>query len=541
VLTQANLLMYVREKVSLFWVIIFPMGLMLLFGTMFGHIKINPADPDSLTVISFMVPGLIVLALMSNGLVGNAEAMAVYRERGILRRVQTTPLPVSQFLLSRILVQVPVMVVLAFVMVGVSVVVFNARFDVIGLIISIPAIIFVSLVFISIGQAIAALVRKPQTATVVASAINLPLMFLGGLWMNMDDLPEWLQGIATYLPSAVAADTVRAPMLSEFNYEFTNLPLGMSWLLLVGYFAFTVAISIRFFKWDTQPASISTTVEAVEATSSATRIVAAGRVGAQAKAAAPARGSDSLRRFGQLIQANFLMLLRARDYIFWVILFPILMMLLFGVIWGQQGNMPTGISVVSFLTPGLIVLALMSNGLPGRAEMMAIYRERGILRRVQATPLPVWQLLAADTLVQLVVLVGQIFLLLGVSILVFNASYDFGGLVLAIPAVVLGALTFMSLGTMVAALVRKVQSANVVAMAALFPLMFLGNLWMPVSQFPEVLLAVSKALPSTMTAELVRTPMLSGYQPVMPLWVCVVGIVAYLATSSAIAARFFKW
>src|ERR1044072_4584561 len=108
-LVQANLLMYTRERVALFWVIVFPVGLMLLFGSIFGQIKINPADPNSLTVISFMVPGLIVLMLMSNGLVGNAQAMAVYRERGILQRVQTTPLPVWQFLLARIVMQVPVM------------------------------------------------------------------------------------------------------------------------------------------------------------------------------------------------------------------------------------------------------------------------------------------------------------------------------------------------------------------------------------------------------------------------------------------------
>src|SRR5262245_4175156 len=108
-LVQANLLMYTRERAALFWVIVFPLGLMLLFGSIYGHIKINPADPNSLTVISFMVPGLIVLMLMSNGLVGNAETMAVYRERGILQRVQTTPLPVWQFLLARIVMQVPVM------------------------------------------------------------------------------------------------------------------------------------------------------------------------------------------------------------------------------------------------------------------------------------------------------------------------------------------------------------------------------------------------------------------------------------------------
>jgi ABC-2 type transport system permease protein len=547
ILLQASLAMYIREKAAIFWVVVFPIGVMLLFGAMFGHVRIDPSDPNSLTVISFLVPGLIVLALMSNGLVGNAETLAVYRERGILRRVQTTPLPVWQLLMSRVVTQSAIMVVQAFLMIGISVLVFDARYDALGLVTAIPAIVAGAVMFIAMGQAVASLVRKAQTANIVASAINLPLMFLGGLWMNMKDLPEPLQAFAKYLPSSMVADTLRVPMLSSFDFDFTNIPLAASWAGVLAYFALSVAISARFFKWDSQSQyRVPSTEYRVSPAEAKTNVPTFQRSNAPTPTRYSVLGTrySGLRRFGLLLQANALMHLRARDYVFWVMVFPVGLMLLFGMIWGQEGpGRPGGLSFISFMVPGLLVLSLMSNGLPGNAETLAVYRERGILRRVQTTPLPLWQFLLAQVMLQVALLIVQALLMVGTSALVFNARYDAWGLLASVPAVVLGAITFMALGQAIAALVRKTSTVNLVTMTLLFPLMFLGNLWQPIEAFPQALQMVSKLLPSTMVVDIVRVPMLAGMsvQTSLPLYASLLGVVAYLLAAAAVAVRFFKW
>jgi ABC-2 type transport system permease protein len=247
-LLQANFLMFVREKAALFWVILFPIALMLLFGSIWGNMKLNPADPNSLTFISYLAPGLIVLSLMSNGLIGNAETMATYRERGILRRIQTTPMPLWQWLLAHIVMSAAVMVGQAFLMIGTSMVVFNARYDTWGLIAAIPSVVLGAIMFMAMGQAVAAMVSKAKTVAVAAQVINVPLMFLGGLWTPIDQLPDWLQAFSKYLPSAMMADLVRAPMLATFNIQ-TNLPVMVSLVGVVIFFAVSVALAVRFFKW----------------------------------------------------------------------------------------------------------------------------------------------------------------------------------------------------------------------------------------------------------------------------------------------------
>src|SRR5690242_16379390 len=86
-LLQTNLLLYLRNRMAVFWNMVFPIGLMLLFGAIYGK---EPA------AITYLATGMVVLSLLSNGLIGNAATMALWRERGILRRIQTTPLPLWQ-------------------------------------------------------------------------------------------------------------------------------------------------------------------------------------------------------------------------------------------------------------------------------------------------------------------------------------------------------------------------------------------------------------------------------------------------------------
>jgi ABC-2 type transport system permease protein len=247
-LVKADALMYLRNKTPMFWNIVFPIGLMLILGALYGGQQVNPDDPNSLTAISYIVPGLIVLGLMSNGLISNSTTMANYREKGILRRIQTTPLPVGNLVLARVMNQSFIMLVQSFLMVAVSMLVFNARYEPWGLVKAIPAIILGSIMFMAMGQAIAALVTKWETTLIVAQVVNFPLMFFGGLWIPIMMLPQWLQGIARLLPSAMVADLVRAPMLGDM-VPIVNLPLAVDFIGVLVYFAVSVFIVVRFFRW----------------------------------------------------------------------------------------------------------------------------------------------------------------------------------------------------------------------------------------------------------------------------------------------------
>src|SRR5262245_54740193 len=143
-----------------------------------------------------------------------------------------------------------------------------------------------------------------------------------------------------------------------------------------------------------------------------------------------------MRRFLILAKANFLMNLRNRTTLFWNFAFPIGLILLYGAIWGGQNFGP--INAISWLTAGVVVLNIMSSGLLGDSTRLTNLRERGILRRVQATPLPTWQLIAAYILTRLVMVLAQGAAIIAVAALVFKAQFSWEGLATALPLAVAG-------------------------------------------------------------------------------------------------------
>jgi|GEM_PF-365919 len=247
------------------------------------------------------------------------------------------------------------------------------------------------------------------------------------------------------------------------------------------------------------------------------------------------------RRFGLLLQASAWMFIRNRASMFWVIAFPIALMLLFGAVYGSHKEF------IPYLASGMIVVSLMANGIIGNAGRLAEWREQGILRRVQATPLPVWQLLLSRILVQGAIMVLQAFLLLGTSAAIFGAQYDGLSVLRTVPVVALGALLFMAFGQTIAALVPKVETVTIIGQVVYFPLMFLGNLMIPLSTMPDYLQTAGQFLPSALLVDLLRMALLgsttgSPGSPVLhPLPTDLLGLACYFAASLFLATRFFKW
>jgi ABC-2 type transport system permease protein len=134
-------------------------------------------------------------------------------------------------------------------LVATSVLAFNTHYDPLGFLAAIPAVVAGAVVFMAMGQAVAAIVRKSDTVQVVAQAINFPLMFLGGLAIPLQALPEGLRAIGKYLPSSMMADLVRAPLLTGLHVD-PNLPLPWSAVGVALTFLISVGVAARFFKWN---------------------------------------------------------------------------------------------------------------------------------------------------------------------------------------------------------------------------------------------------------------------------------------------------
>lgn len=194
---------------------------------------------------------------------------------------------------------------------------------------------------------------------------------------------------------------------------------------------------------------------------------------------------------------------------------------------------------IDYLMPGILAMSLMQLGLFATATPLVSLREEGVLRRLGATPLPRWQLLAGQLLMRLTIGLAQAALIIGLSVAAFHVQIQ-GNYLALIGLIVLGALTFVGMGYLIAALARSVESASGISSAVNFPMMFLSGIFFPLAFLPAFLTPFVRIMPLTYLADAFRQVTV-GSAPNFPMWVDVAVLGGWALVCAALASRFFKW
>ncbi|HEX7591374.1 MAG TPA: ABC transporter permease [Candidatus Limnocylindrales bacterium] len=198
----------------------------------------------------------------------------------------------------------------------------------------------------------------------------------------------------------------------------------------------------------------------------------------------------------------------------------------------------TNISTVTYLVPSILAMALMQLGVFAAVPLVQ-QREKGILKRMGATPLQRWKLVASNILLRLIVAAVDTVLILGVGIAVFNIQLV-GNLALAAGFVFLGAGAFLALGFMLASFLKTEEQATGVVQVVQMPLMFLSGIFFPFTFMPGFLQSVARLLPLTYLGDGLRQSMVNAPQ-VAPLAMDAGILAAWMVVCLAISARSFRW
>ena len=238
-----------------------------------------------------------------------------------------------------------------------------------------------------------------------------------------------------------------------------------------------------------------------------------------------------MKRFLILTKAMTLMHLRNGYVLFWNFAFPVLLMLIYGAVMSQY---------MDYMTPGVIVLNALSFGLVSSSTMMLEMREKSILRRLQATPLPAEQLIGSYLLVNIIIGVLQSTLIILAGVLLYKIPITFPGLILAYPMILAGLLAFMALGGIISGVTAKSGAATAVGMTIYFLLMFISDMIFPLDMLPAWLQKITAYLPAYPVTQLVRSALLDA--TLDPKWITnILLLLAYGIGATLIAARLFRW
>jgi ABC-2 type transport system permease protein len=196
------------------------------------------------------------------------------------------------------------------------------------------------------------------------------------------------------------------------------------------------------------------------------------------------------------------------------------------------------LNAASYFVPSILAMALMQLGVFAAIPLVQ-QREKLILKRLNATPLPRWTLVGANVNVRLLIAAAQTTLIVGIGVLVLGVEI-IGTWLPIIGFVVLGALTFTSIGYVIASFAKTEEAANGMTSVVQFPLMFLSGIFFPIAIMPEPLQAVAVLMPLTYLGDALRQTMVGG-APFAPLPIDALVLGGWLVVTLAVSARFFRW
>ncbi len=228
--------------------------------------------------------------------------------------------------------------------------------------------------------------------------------------------------------------------------------------------------------------------------------------------------------------------------VFFTVALPVVFLVIFASIFGNETlDERSGLKVSTYYVPGIIALGVMSAAFVGLAIALVEQRERGILKRLRATPLPAGAFIASRAVVAvlLTALIAVVLTLIGWVLYGVTIPSDRApGLLLTLAV---GTATFCCLGFALSGLVRSANAAPAVANMVTLPLRMISGIFFPADQIPDAVLTVAKVFPVYHLAQ----GLLEGFDPngaaagIDPTAILV--LAAWGIIGAVVAVRSFRW
>ena len=196
-------------------------------------------------------------------------------------------------------------------------------------------------------------------------------------------------------------------------------------------------------------------------------------------------------------------------------------------------------SYIDWFIPGILGFSLMNSGIIGIATAFVSYREKGILRRIQVTPFPLWKFILARIAAALILAIVTSAILIGFGMVLWDLTVRGNWLLIGL-AIVVTAISMLAIGYAVAAIARNTETAASYANLITFPMMFLSGVFFPLGSMPDWLQPVIRVMPLKYAVEALREPMLygRGFGAIAGDLAVLLGI---FVVAMLFAVRYFRW
>ncbi|MFL6123852.1 ABC transporter permease [Actinophytocola sp.] len=240
-LTTTETKLFFREPTAVFFTLAFPPILLVVLGSI-------PAfrEPDKglggLRVIDLYAPIIVAMAIAMFALNGLPQQFATYREKGVLRRMRTTPVKPAVMLGAQLLMctVMAVAVMVAIQVIG------RVAFDV-----DLPrqplaylvGYVLCALAMFAIGLLVASLAPSGKGAGAIGSVLFFPVLFFGGLWAPRDTMNAVLRRISDFTPLGAGVQSLQDAAAGHWP-QLLHIGVMLGWTIVAG------GLAARYFRWE---------------------------------------------------------------------------------------------------------------------------------------------------------------------------------------------------------------------------------------------------------------------------------------------------
>ncbi|MER7822087.1 ABC transporter permease [Streptomyces sp. NPDC096097] len=248
--SSVELKSFFRNKQSLIFTLLFPVLMLLVFGSIFSG-KVAGTDTDLKQV--FMA-GIIASGVMSTAFSGLAINIAIERDTGTVRRLAMTPMPKSAYFIGKLVRVVVTTVLETALLMAIAVTAFGLplpstaqRWTTLGWDLALGTVACALL-----AVAYSAIIPNSRSAAAIVTPVFMVTQFISGVFFPFNQLPSWMQTLAAFFPLKWIAQGFRSVFLPDSfavvepagNWELGRIALILALWSLAG-----LVLTAMSFRW----------------------------------------------------------------------------------------------------------------------------------------------------------------------------------------------------------------------------------------------------------------------------------------------------
>ncbi|UFU05706.1 ABC transporter permease [Ruania halotolerans] len=240
-LTSAETTMFLREPLSVIFAVALPPVLLIVFGVIPSF---NEPDPDlgGVRIIDLYLPIIIAMAIAMVALANLPQHLATYREKGVLRRMRTTPITPTVLLGAHLLMCVLVTAITSLAVLTLGALAFDVALpqNLLGYLL---AFALTALATLSVGLLAASWAPGGTSASAIGLVSLFPLLFFAGLWVPRVSMSEVLRTISDLTPLGAGVQALDDAAAGGWP-QLVHLAVLVAWTIVAG------GLAARTFRWE---------------------------------------------------------------------------------------------------------------------------------------------------------------------------------------------------------------------------------------------------------------------------------------------------